>query len=145
MTLASIGGEKQAGIRTPLKNCFYIQYIVAQNIQIYFILYYFAQNKDFFSGVVSVVGVKSPNYDAYGLFRALHSHNPGIIYKKTSSLIIRDEVYPRFHSFRDSVLWSYADTNLHFSYLTRIHVLHYQIPINPSPSQLPEALHRYSS
>ena len=22
------------------------------------------------------VGVKSPNYDAYGLFRALHSHNP---------------------------------------------------------------------
>ena len=26
------------------------------------------------------VGVKSPNYDAYGLLRALHSHNPGIIY-----------------------------------------------------------------
>ena len=22
---------------------------------------------------------KVPNYDAYGLFRALHSHNPGII------------------------------------------------------------------
>ena len=22
------------------------------------------------------VGGKSPNYDAYGLFRALHSHNP---------------------------------------------------------------------
>ena len=22
---------------------------------------------------------KIPNYDAYGLFRALHSHNPGII------------------------------------------------------------------
>ena len=23
---------------------------------------------------------KSPNYDAYGLFRALHSHNPSIIF-----------------------------------------------------------------
>ena len=45
--------------RTPLKNCFYIQYIVAQNIQIYFILYYFAQNKDFFSGVPEEVGVFS--------------------------------------------------------------------------------------
>ena len=53
---------------TPLKNCFYIQYIVAQNIQIYFILYYFAQNKDFFSGVLQMVsnskfvsvGVRSP-------------------------------------------------------------------------------------
>ena len=43
MTPASIG--------TPLKNRFYIQYIVAQNIQVYFILYCFAQNKDFFSGV----------------------------------------------------------------------------------------------
>ena len=45
--------------KTPLKNCFYIQYIVAQNIQIYFILYYFAQNKDFFSGVPIKVGVIS--------------------------------------------------------------------------------------
>ena len=45
--------------RTPLKNCFYIQYIVAQNIQIYFILYYFAQNKDFFSGVPIEVGAIS--------------------------------------------------------------------------------------
>ena len=60
MTPASIG--------TPLKNRFYIQYIVAQNIQVYFILCCFAQNKDFFSGVLQVVssnkyfsvGVQSP-------------------------------------------------------------------------------------
>ena len=45
--------------RTPLKNCFYIQYIVAQNIQIYFILCCFAQNKDFFSGVLAEVGVST--------------------------------------------------------------------------------------
>ena len=23
-----------------------------------------------------MLGAKAPNYDAYGLFRALHSHNP---------------------------------------------------------------------
>ena len=31
-------------------------------------------NKDIIA--INDVGVKSPNYDAYGLFRALHSHNP---------------------------------------------------------------------
>ena len=51
MTPASIG--------TPLKNRFCIQYIVAQNIQVYFILCCFAQNKDFFSGVLAEVGVSS--------------------------------------------------------------------------------------
>ena len=45
--------------RAPLKNRFYIQYIVAQNIQVYFILCCFAQNKDFFSGVPIEVGVIS--------------------------------------------------------------------------------------
>ena len=44
MTPTSIG--------TPLKNRFYIQYIVAQNIQVYFISCCFVQNKDFFSGVL---------------------------------------------------------------------------------------------
>jgi hypothetical protein len=37
--------------------------------------------------LVSVVGVKSPNYDVYGLFRALHSHNPGIKMLKNSRWI----------------------------------------------------------
>ena len=31
-------------------------------------------NKDIIA--INDVGVKNPNYDAYGLFRALHSHNP---------------------------------------------------------------------
>ena len=31
-------------------------------------------NKDIIA--INDVGVKSPNYDAYGLFRALHFHNP---------------------------------------------------------------------
>ena len=31
-------------------------------------------NKDIIA--INDVGGKSPNYDAYGLFRALHSHNP---------------------------------------------------------------------
>ena len=35
-------------------------------------------NKDIIA--INDVGVKSPNYDAYGLFRALHSHNPSIIF-----------------------------------------------------------------
>jgi len=26
--------------------------------------------------IYEMLGSKSPNYDAYGLFRALHSHNP---------------------------------------------------------------------
>ena len=51
MTPTSIG--------TPLKNRFYIQYIVAQNIQVYFISCCFVQNKDFFSGVLAEVGVFS--------------------------------------------------------------------------------------
>ena len=41
----------------------------------FFLFYHFQQN---FSIEILYfdVGVKSPNYDAYGLFRALHSHNP---------------------------------------------------------------------
>ena len=31
-------------------------------------------NKDIIA--INDVGVKSPNYDACGLFRAMHSHNP---------------------------------------------------------------------